>query len=142
MVATVLIVVSTHNLAMDVDVGVLLLGIFFASKVAQIFRVTSALTADRSERDYLIKDQLFFASAKDFLSSLDFKEKLQRVRIDAISAHIWDLTGVNAVDTAVFKFRREGIEVELVDMNDASATIIDELAMHDHPSAIAKVLGH
>ncbi|MGV8955884.1 MAG: SulP family inorganic anion transporter [Cypionkella sp.] len=142
MLATVITVVGTHNLALGVGVGVLLSGIFFAWKVAQIFRVTSVLTEDGRERDYLVQGQLFFASAEDFLAAMDFKEKLERVRLDVSKAHIWDLTGVNAVDTAVLKFRREGVAVELVGMNDASSTIMDELAMHNDPDAMEKVLGH
>lgn len=142
MLATVITVVGTANLALGVGVGVLLSGIFFAWKVSQIFRVTSVLTADGKERDYLVEGQLFFASAGDFLEALDFQESLARVRIDVTKAHIWDLTGVNAIDTAVLKFRREGAEVELVGMNEASATIMDKLAVHDEAGAIEKVLGH
>lgn len=142
MLATVITVVGTHNLALGVGVGVLLSGIFFAWKVSQIFRVTSALTADGKERDYLVEGQLFFASAGDFLEAMDFQERLDKVRIDVTNAHIWDLTGVNAVDTAVLKFRRQGAEVELVGMNDASATIMDELAQHDRPGAMERMLGH
>ena len=100
------------------------------------------LSADGKERDYRVEGQLFFASAEDFLDAMDFKEKLDRVRLDVSKAHIWDLTGVNAVDMAVLKFRREGVVVELVGMNDASATIMDDLAVHDEPNAMAKVLGH
>ncbi len=142
MLATVITVVGTHNLALGVGVGVLLSGIFFAWKVAQIFRVTSVLTTDGKERDYLVEGQLFFASTEDFLAAFDFKEKLERVRLDLSQAHIWDLTGVNAVDQVVLKFRREGTAVDLVGMNEASATIMDELAMHDQPDAIKRVLGH
>ncbi|ODT82529.1 MAG: sodium-independent anion transporter [Pelagibacterium sp. SCN 64-44] len=142
MLATVITVVSTHNLALGVGVGVLLSGIFFAWKVAQIFRVTSTLSVDGKERHYRIEGQLFFASADDFLAAMNFSEKLARVRIDVSAAHIWDLTGVNAVDIAVLKFRRAGAVVELVGMNEASATIMDKLAVHDQPGAIEKVLGH
>ena len=46
MLATVVGVVFTHNLAIGVLVGVLLSGIFFAWKIAQIFRVTSTLSDD------------------------------------------------------------------------------------------------
>ncbi|WP_445501114.1 SulP family inorganic anion transporter [Microvirga sp. G4-2] len=142
MLATVFTVVGTHNLALGVGFGVLLSGIFFAWKVAQIFRVTSTLTADGQERDYLVEGQLFFASAEDFMAAFDFKEPLKRVSIDVSRAHIWDLTGVNAVDRAVLKFRREGIEVEVVGLNEASATIMDKLAVHNDPRAMEKVLGH
>ena len=44
MLATVVVVVATHNLAIGVLVGVLLSGIFFAWKIAQIFRLTSTLS--------------------------------------------------------------------------------------------------
>ncbi|OAM74353.1 SulP family inorganic anion transporter [Devosia elaeis] len=142
MLATVITVVGTHNLALGVGVGVLLSGIFFAWKVAQIFRVSSILSADGRERDYLVEGQLFFASAADFEAAFDFREKLERVRIDVSRAHIWDLTGVQAVDMAVLKFRREGVEVELIGMNEASATIMDKLAVHDQPGALERMLGH
>ena len=142
MLATVITVVGTHNLALGVGVGVLLSGIFFAWKVSQIFRVSSTLSPSGKERDYLVEGQLFFASAEDFLDAFDFSETLERVRIDLTRAHIWDLTGVNAVDKVVLKFRRAGSEVEVAGLNEASATIMDKLAMHDRPDAIEKVLGH
>ncbi|MCR6634179.1 SulP family inorganic anion transporter [Devosia sp.] len=141
MLATVMTVVGTHNLALGVGVGVLISGIFFAWRVAQSFRVTSTLSADGQERRYRVEGQLFFASADDFLNSMDFNENLARVSIDLTAAHIWDLTGVNAVDIAVLKFRRAGAKVDLVGINDASAAIMDKLALHDHPGAITKVLG-
>lgn len=142
MLATVITVVGTHNLALGVGVGVLLSGIFFAWKVSQIFRVTSTLSDDGQARIYSVEGQLFFASAEDFLDALDFQEALTRVSIDVSKAHIWDLTGVKAVDMAVLKFRRQGAAVELIGMNDASATIMDDLAVHDQPGAMEKVLGH
>lgn len=142
MLATVITVVGTHNLALGVGVGVLLSGIFFAWKVSQIFRVTSTLSDDGQARIYSVEGQLFFASAEDFLDALDFQEALKRVSIDVSKAHIWDLTGVKAVDMAVLKFRRQGAAVELIGMNDASATIMDDLAVHDQPGAMDKVLGH
>lgn len=142
MLATVITVVGTHNLALGVGVGVLLSGIFFAWKVAQIFRVTSTLSADGKSRNYLVEGQIFFASADEFLDSFEFNEGLERATIDVSRAHIWDLTGVNAIDKAVLKFRRAGTDVEVVGLNEASATIMDKLAMHDRPDAMEKVLGH
>lgn len=142
MIATVVVVVTTHNLAIGVFVGVLLSGIFFAWKISQIFRVSSELSEDGKQRDYIIEGQLFFASADDFTAAFDFKESLERVRIDLTLAHIWDISSVAAVDMAVLKFRREGAEVELVGMNKASETIVDELGVHDKPGAIDQLLGH
>ena len=142
MLATVVTVIATHNLALGVLAGVLLSGIFFAWKVAQIFRVTSTLSEDGTERTYLVEGQLFFASATSFNQAFDFGEALERVRIDVRRAHIWDISGVAALDSVVLKFRREGAEVEIVGMNEASATIVDRLAVHDKPEAFDALAGH
>ncbi|MFC6488366.1 SulP family inorganic anion transporter [Nitratireductor sp. GCM10026969] len=142
MVSTVVAVVVTHNLAIGVLVGVLLSGLFFASKVAQIFRVSSTLSDDRKERVYTVEGQVFFASADAFVKAFDFKEALERVRIDVGRSQIWDLTGVAALDTVVLKFRREGTDVELAGMNEASATLVDKLAIHDKPGAFERLMGH
>ena len=142
MLATVAVVVSTHNLAIGVLVGVLFSGIFFAWKIAQIFRITSTISGNGSTRTYLVEGQLFFASADDFSASFDFKEALEKVTIDVSRAHIWDISSVTALDMVVLKFRREGAEVEIVGLNEASETIVDQLAIHDKPGALERLLGH
>ncbi|MDG1279983.1 MAG: SulP family inorganic anion transporter [Pseudorhodobacter sp.] len=142
MLATVVCVIFTHNLAIGVGVGVLLSGIFFAGKIAQLFRVTSTLSADGKERVYRIEGQLFFASVEDFMKAFDFREVLDKVVIDVSGAHIWDISSVAALDMAVVKFRRDGAEVEIIGMNAASETIVDKLAIHDKPGAVDKLLAH
>lgn len=141
MLATVAGVVLTHNLAIGVLIGVLLSGIFFAGKVARLFRVTSTLSADGAARTYRVEGQLFFASADDFTAAFDFKEALDTVTIDVSRAHIWDLSSVAALDTVVLKFRREGAEVDIVGLNQASETIVDRLAIHDKPGALERPAG-
>jgi SulP family sulfate permease len=89
----------------------------------------------------LVGGQLFFASADDFMAAFDFGEPLKRVCIDASRAHISDRTGTNAVDLAVLKFRREGIEVEVAGLNEASTTIMGGLAVHNDLRAMEKVFG-
>ncbi|MEQ8369061.1 MAG: SulP family inorganic anion transporter [Alphaproteobacteria bacterium] len=142
MVATVATVVFTHNLAIGVLVGVLLSGIFFAWKIAQIFRVTSVLSDDGTARTYVVEGQLFFASTEAFTNAFDFKEALEQVIIDVSRAHVWDISSVIALDMIVLKYRREGAEVEIIGMNQASETIVDRLAVHDKPDAMEKLLGH
>ncbi|MDX1779995.1 MAG: SulP family inorganic anion transporter [Thalassovita sp.] len=142
MVATVVFVVFTHNLAIGVLVGVLLSGIFFAWKIAQLFAVRSELSADGRERTYIVEGQLFFASSEDFMKAFDFREALEKVVIDVSRAHIWDISSVAALDMAVLKFRRDGAEVEIIGMNEASRTIVDKLGEHDKPGAMDKLLAH
>jgi len=134
MLATVTTVVWTHNLAIGVGLGVLLSAIFFAKKVSQVIEVTSERLGDT--RTYKVRGQIFFASAEDFIAAFDFKEVLEKVVIDVSYSHFWDLTAVGALDTVVLKYRREGTEVEILGMNDASASIVDKLAIHDKPGAL------
>jgi SulP family sulfate permease len=142
MLATVVCVVLTHNLAIGVLAGVLLSGIFFSWKIAQIFRVTSTLSEDGTARTYVVEGQVFFASADDFTAAFDFKEALERVTIDVSRAHIWDISSVAALDMIVLKFRREGAEVSIIGLNQASETIVDRLAIHDKPGALERLMGH
>ena len=142
MLATVATVIYTHNLAIGVLVGVLLSGIFFAGKIAQLFRVTSTLSPDGRERVYTVEGQMFYGSVEDFMAAFDFRESLERVTIDVSQAHIWDISSVQALDMAVLKFRREGAEVSITGMNAASETIVDQLATHDKPGAMDKLMAH
>jgi sulfate permease, SulP family len=142
MLATVAFVVITHNLAIGVLVGVLLSGLFFAWKISQLFGVRSELSADGRTRTYIVEGQLFFASADDFMQSFDFREVLEKVVIDVSRAHIWDISSVAALDMAVLKFRRDGADVEIIGMNEASETIVDRLAIHDKPGAMDKLMSH
>lgn len=142
MIATVVIVVFTHNLALGVFVGVLMSALFFARKVARFFDIETALSEDGKHRTYTVYGQVFFASAANFSARFDFREKLERVTIDLTHAHFWDLTGVGALDKVVLKFRREGVEVALLGMNEASATIVDHLGIHHKPDAIDALFKH
>jgi len=142
MIATVVTVVWTHNLAIGVLVGVLLSGIFFAGKIAQLFNVTSTISKDGRVRTYTVEGQLFYGSVEDFMNAFDFREALERVVIDVSRAHIWDISSVQALDMAVLKFRRDGAEVDIVGMNAATETIVDKLAMHDKPGAADKLMAH
>ena len=63
--------------------------------------------------------------------------------IDLTQAHFWDITSVSALDKVVIRFRREGAEVELIGMNDATSTIVDRFGVHDKPEEVEKLLsGH
>ncbi|MEM8570202.1 MAG: SulP family inorganic anion transporter [Pseudomonadota bacterium] len=142
MLATVATVVYTHNLAIGVLVGVLLSGIFFAGKIAQLFRVTSEISPDGRLHTYRVEGQLFYGSVEDFMDAFDFKEAPERVVIDVSGSHIWDISSVQALDMAILKFRRDGAEVEVVGMNAATETLVDRLAVHDKPGATASLAAH
>ncbi len=142
MLATVVIVVFTHNLALGVFVGVLMSALFFARSVGQLLKIETKISEDKKKRTYKVYGQVFFASADTFSAAFNFKEVVSHVTIDVSEAHFWDLSAVGALDKVVLKFRREGTEVELLGMNEASATLVDKLAIHDKPDALELMLDH
>ncbi|MDP3092483.1 MAG: SulP family inorganic anion transporter [Nitrospira sp.] len=142
MMATVVVVVATHDLAKGVLVGVLLSGFFFAHKIGRILHVGSKAEDEGRLRIYVVTGQVFFASAERFLNAFDFKEVIEKVRIDVSRAHFWDITAVSALDKVVIKFRREGTDVEVIGLNQASATMVDRFAVHDKPDAVEELMGH
>ena len=142
MLATVATTVATHDLAKGVLVGVLLSGFFFAHKVGLIMRVRSLADPDGYSRTYTVIGQVFFASADQFIASFDFKEVIEKVRIDVSRAHFWDITAISALDKVILKFRREATEVEVIGLNEASATMVDRFATHDKDDAIERMINH
>ena len=142
MLATVAVTVYTHDLARGVLTGVLLSGFFFAHKIAQILLIEAQTEDDGETRSYAIYGQVFFASADRFVDAFDFDASPRRVRIDVTHAHFWDITAVNALDKVVLKFRRKGAEVEVLGLNEASATLVDRFGVHDKDIADGILMGH
>ncbi|MEH8016993.1 SulP family inorganic anion transporter [Rheinheimera muenzenbergensis] len=141
MIATVIVVVFTHNLAYGVLVGVLLSALFFANKIGQILYIGSSLSDNNQQRTYNVVGQVFFSSSEQFVGAFDFKEAVEKVTIDVSKAHFWDITAISSLDKVVLKLRREGTEVELLGLNEASATLVDKFAIHNRPD-VEKLMGH
>lgn len=143
MIGTVAVVVLTHDLAKGVLFGVLLSGLFFAHKVTRYFGVTSTRVDDTQTRTYFVTGQLFFATAEAFHGSFDFREEdLKRVVIDLHAAHFWDITSINALDRVILKFRHHEIPVDIIGMNEATATMVEKLAVHDKDIGIKSLGAH
>jgi SulP family sulfate permease len=142
MLATVAVTVATHDLAQGVLTGVLLSGFFFAHKVGRILRIESGSCDEGKARRYTIFGQVFFASADSFSQAFDYQEVIDKVYIDVSRAHFWDITAVSSLDKIVIKFRREGTEVEVIGLNEASATMVDRFGVHDKDGADDLLLDH
>ncbi|MGR2922231.1 SulP family inorganic anion transporter [Acinetobacter sp. 1125_18A] len=128
MIVTVIVVVATHNLALGVLSGVLLSALFLAIKLEDDIQVKS--TFEGSARLYDLSGQIFFSSSEKFMQSFDFKEKISNVIIDLTHSHIWDVTSVAMLDSVVSKFRKNGINVTVRGLNEASSIMIDKYGTH------------
>ena len=142
MIATVIVVVFTHDLAKGVLVGVLLSGIFFAHKIGHILRISSMAEDEGRVRTYKVTGQVFFASVEQFTNAFDYKEVIEKVRIDLSRAHFWDISAIGALDKVIIKFRREATDIEIIGLNEASATMVDKFAVHDKDKIDDLLLEH
>lgn len=128
MLATVVVVVATHNLALGVLTGVLLSALFLANKLENDIHVESTL--ENMHRVYDLHGQIFFSSSEKFMQNFNFKEDIENVIIDLTHAHIWDVTSVAMLDSVVSKFQKNGVKVTVRGLNEASTNMIDKYGTH------------
>lgn len=139
---TVGTVVMTHNLAEGVLVGVLLSALLFARQASKLASVETWFDEHRAVRVYQVHGELFFASTEGFMEGINFHDHPPCVEIDLTHAHIWDGSAVAAIDKVVRKLRAGGSEVEVVGMNEASASLHEQLATHDKDGSIEMAALH
>ncbi|MEA5594473.1 SulP family inorganic anion transporter [Rivularia sp. UHCC 0363] len=135
MLTTMLVIIFTSNFALGVVVGIVMSTVFFSRKIAQLVFVDKILSQDGSHCTYKVAGQIFFLSRDEFLEYFDFTELVERVTIDLTHAHLWDQGAVEVLDKAILKFRRNGAEVELIGLNEASATLLDKLTDYQKSTA-------
>ncbi|MCC0178718.1 SulP family inorganic anion transporter [Waterburya agarophytonicola K14] len=136
MLTTMFVIIFTRNFALGVATGIVMSTVFFSRKIAQLVFVDKILSDDGTQRIYKVTGQIFFLSKEEFLKSFDFRELVDRVTIDLTLAHLWDQGAVETVDKVVSKFRRNGAEVEVVGLNQASGTLFNRLADNKESAVI------
>ncbi|MFL0356194.1 SulP family inorganic anion transporter [Erythrobacter sp. GH1-10] len=133
MVATVVVVVWTHDLALGVLVGVLLSGIFFAGKVKNMFDVERIRRPHSAV--YVVTGEIFFASVDKFIERLgpesQYEDAAHHVVIDVSKAHFWDISAIGALEKVIERMRRNGRHTRVVGLNSASADLFDKFALED-----------
>lgn len=135
MLVTVFVVVATDNLAMGVIVGVILSAVFFAAKISKVS--VKQLSTERNVR-FDVTGQLFFVSVEGFVEAFDFNIADSDIIIDFSNAHIWDDSGVGAVDKVVIKYRENHNRVTIKGLNTSSEKLINKLAVYQDPNAQLK----
>ena len=130
MIATTVTVVLTHDLSKGVVLGVILSAIFFMRKVGKTIVVEEIEVPEEGRLKYRVSGNLFFASADVFAASFEHHGHPTHVEIDMSGAHLWDVTGVAAVDKVVFRYRRQGAKVVVSGMNTAAQTLVTRVGRH------------
>jgi SulP family sulfate permease len=130
MLATVIVVVATSNLAIGVVVGTIVAMIMFARRVAHFTQVVDVAHPDEDTRVYAVIGELFFASSNDLVYQFDYVGDPHNVVIDMSGSHIWDASTVATLDAIQTKYANKGKHVTIVGLNDASAQRHERLAGH------------
>ena len=130
MVATVAVVVTTHNLAIGVVVGVVIAMVMFARRVAHFTQVVDVAHPDDDTRVYAVVGELFFASSNDLVYQFDYVGDPTNVVIDLSRSHIWDASTVATLDAITTKYAAKGKNVNIIGLNDASQERHTKLAGH------------
>ncbi|MGK2876766.1 MAG: SulP family inorganic anion transporter [Nocardioides sp.] len=129
MLATVVVTVTTHNLAIGVAVGVLVAMTLFARRVAHLTETHREVVEDEhgAIAIYRVTGELFFASSNDLYTQFEYAEDPDRVVIDLSDSHVWDASSVAALDAISTKYGRKGKTVEITGLNVSSAARHDRL---------------
>ena len=129
MLATVVVTVWTHNLAIGVGVGVLTAMVLFARRVAHLTTVTRLdASDDDDQRVYAVEGELFFLSSNDLVYQFDYSGDPHRIVIDISDAHVWDASTVATLDAIIHKYEAKGKTVTIVGANEDTQTRLDRLA--------------
>ena len=127
MLVTLLLAVITRNLAIAVLVGVALAGILFSRKVAKVIAVDPQWLGDDHLR-YTVRGQLFFVSTVYFLAGFKRHAHPARVTIDMGAAHVWDQSGMRALDQVIRKLQQAGSQVDVVRLNPESLDLFRRIS--------------
>ena len=142
MIVTTAAVVITHNLSIGVLLGVLMSVIFFALKVSRLVSVECIETEDGKTRIYTVHGQLFFVSADLFTNGFEFHGHPEKVTIDLSQARVWDITAVEAIDKAVFRYRKSGADVQVIGMSEACSTLVEKVGQFDKTFLPSGAISH
>ncbi|WP_417610916.1 SulP family inorganic anion transporter [Parasphingorhabdus sp.] len=141
MIATVVMVVATHDLSIGVLTGVLLSGIFFAWKVRQLVRIQDFV--EITTHRYVFAGEVFFGSVDMLYEAIEFNEEgIDSVIIDVHDAHFWDISATGILDKIVDRLKNEGKTVEIIGLNAASATLVEKYSENEKPFESLGVVGH
>ena len=125
MVATVVAVVITHNLAIGVVLGVVVAMVIFARRVSHFTTVTRTVDRDAEvpTAHYRVDGELFFASSNDLTTQFEYADDPDEVVIDMSRSHVWDASTVAALDAIVTKYENHGKRVVIDGMNESSSAM-------------------
>ena len=124
MLATIAIVVYTHDLAKGVLAGVVLAALAMAYKMSVIS--VSAGMRDDGVKIYTVHGQLFFGTMTAFIDLFNYAGDPEKIEIDFLQSHIWDQSAVEAIARVIDKYQQEGKSVYVTGLDLESQKTLDK----------------
>jgi len=128
MIATVAVVVYTHNLALGVGVGVVLSALIFGWRIASRITLDTRLAPNGAKR-YTVHGPLFFGTMTHFVERFDAKNDPDRIIIDFSASHVWDQSAVVAIGKVTGKYKQLGKEVRIEGLNEESRKLLERIGL-------------
>jgi len=125
MIATVVTVVATSDLALGVGLGVVVSALGFAWRMTYIHADVHIRTD--GAKVYLIHGQLFLGTMMSFVDLFTSTTDPGVVVLDFRHSHVWDHAGVMGIQQVVEKYQRHGKRVVLDGLNAESAALVERL---------------
>ncbi|MDP5274568.1 SulP family inorganic anion transporter [Chengkuizengella axinellae] len=126
MVATVAIVVATHDLAKGVIAGVILSALNFGWRMSKI--KTREAVQGNTKR-YTVSGQLFFGTMTHFIDLFDVNNDPDHIVIDFSQSHVWDHSAVTAISKVIIKYQQLDKKVSIEGLNEESKALIEQIGL-------------
>lgn len=128
MIATMVIVLVTDNLAYGVLVGIAISAINFAWKIADVNVIEHLVEHNNQDyKIYRITGQLFFASTLKFSEMFSYVDDPNFIIVDFKNSHVWDHSAVEALAKVKERYNKINKEMHIVGLNKDSSDIILKL---------------
>ncbi|RCX18921.1 SulP family sulfate permease [Anaerobacterium chartisolvens] len=125
MLATMAVVVLTHNLAQGVLAGIAISAVMFAWKITEVKTRVHIVEYDGTPyKVYRIYGQVFFASTSKFVDLFNYLQDPDKVIIDFKNSHVWDHSAVNAMLKVRQKYLNMGKQISFVGLNKESNSVV------------------
>ena len=124
-IVLVTVVTVAQDLAIAVIVGVIVSGLVYSWKSAQIIRVSIEQSEDKNVKIYKLHGSLFFGSINNFKKLLiPSNDKESIVFLDCEDAWLWDQSSIDAISAITEKYTKAGKILNIRNLKPYSLRVI------------------
>ncbi len=123
MIATVVAVLLTDNLAIGVGVGIVMSALFFVNGISRT-RVERSIVDGKV--NYKCEGQLFFASTTNFQEKFLYKHDASPVTLDLSGMKLWDTSAAESIGYVIRKYEARNVRVMIAGLSNDCKILLDK----------------